>query len=149
MSNTVETNTVIPTVETIVAKPSRKVKTQAKEGNGGKGNILKDASKAQARKAFESDSHALASVLVALGALENTQQGKNGVIARRIYGDLPTLEAARNRLSANDKKIAGAAIEAIRATAVLRGKFFSIELFRNSVAIRSRMDAGKHHKQAK
>jgi predicted secreted protein len=144
-TDTIATPIAIPASE---ATPD--IKPDApKEGASGKGNQHVEASKAQLRKAFESDSAALATVLVALGAIERTQHGKNGVTARRIYAELPTLEANRNKLDASDKKMATAALDALRAVGALRGKFVSIELFSQSVAVRSRKTAGQHHKPTK
>ena len=146
MSKTIENTAIIPSIEaSTTAKPS-KAKDKPREGNGGKGNVLPSASKAQLRKAFESDSQALASVLVALGCVERVQSGKNGVIARRIYGKLSTLEVNRGKLDAEDKKLASAALDALRAVGALRGEFIGMELFTNSVAVRSRKTAGKFHK---
>lgn len=130
-----------------LARIPDKSKPAPREGSGGKGNVLPNASKAQLRAAFEKDSSALAAVLVSLGAVERVQSGKNGVQARRVYADLATLEANRSKLNAEDKKLAGAALDALRAVGALRGKFVSLELFTNSVAVRSRRDASKNHKQ--
>jgi len=144
---TVDNQIIIPSAETQTAPKASKPK--AKEGNGGKGNVLPSASKAQLAKQFASDSGALASVLVALGCVERIQESKHGVTCRRIYGDLQTILANRSNLGTADKKLASAAIDALQAVGALRGKFISLELFRNSVAVRSRKEAGKFHKQAK
>lgn len=136
--------------KTTTNKTTAKPVSAKKEGAGGKGNQHAEASKAQLQAGFERDSGALASVLVALGAVERIQRNtKTGsIVARRVYADLAVLVANRDKLPANQKKLASAAIDAARAVSMVAGdkRFVSLELYKASVAVRARADKGQYHK---
>jgi hypothetical protein len=134
------------------AKPATQAKPaeQAKEGAGGKGNQLPAPSKAQLQARFEQDSSALASALIALGAVEVVQRHhKTGnITARRVHATLEHLAINRNKLAGEQRKMASAALEAAFAVAIVQdgARFVSLELTRNSTAIRAKREAGKYHK---
>lgn len=141
-------NVVLPAEEALASEA--KVEP-APKGHGSTGkHPLKDASKAQLAESFAKDTSALAAVLESLGGVRRDQRGSKGqLIATRVYFRVSELVANRAKLKDADRKLASAAIDAARAVSGLRGDYGSIELFRESVAVRSRKSAGQHHKGAK
>ena len=151
------TSIEIPVTETPAKEskaPAKESKAPAKgEGEGGKGNVHKEASKAQLSAGYARDVKALAQALTGLGALVTPQFSKAGnAIAYRFRADIKTLIANRNQLKGADRKRATAAIDTATSVAdFFDGQFVTLTYWVKSGGgnFAARKTPSEKHKQAK
>jgi hypothetical protein len=158
MKTTDQLNTTpveIPAIETPAQAPAKaSAKASAKgEGQGGKGNVHREASKAQLSAGYARDASSLAQALTGLGALVTPQISKAGnIVAYRFRADIKTLISNRNLLKGTERKRATAAIDA--ATSVSNffdGHFVTLTYWAKSGggSFAARKTPSEKHKQAK